>query len=343
MSWRGLVGADTVDWLVEDDVPAVRAFALSRLLDRPLDDPEILAARSAAMASDPIRSILASQEPDGHWGPPGPGYYPKYTGTVWQLMFLDQLGADGADERVQRACDYVLEHTPTSAGGMGALASRSDTLPPPSAAIHCLNGNVVRALVGFGRLDDPRVRAAVEWAARAVTGEGMERYYRSGTSGPCFECAANDRHPCAWGAVKELLAFARIPPRRRTPLVRRAIDVGVDLLLSVDPATAAYPTADRDSKPSGAWFQLGFPSAYVTDVLQNLEALTELGRGHDPRLANAVAWLLDQRDADGRWHNRHAYNGKTTVPFERQGAPSKWVTARACAVLKAVPVPAGAR
>ena len=343
MSWRHLVGQSTVDWVLEDDVPAVRAFALRRLLDRAVDDPEVVTARAAAMRCDPIRAILDAQEPDGHWGEAGPGYYPKYTGTVWQLMFLDQLGADPADERVQRACDYVLEHTPTSVGGMGAVASRPDAAPLPSATIHCLNGNLVRALVGFGRLDDPRVRAAIDWAARAATGEGMDRYYRSGTSGPCFECAANDRHPCAWGAVKELLAFARIPPRRRTPIVRQAIEAGVDLLLSVDPATAAYPTADRDSKPSGAWFQLGFPSAYVTDVLQNLEALTELGRGRDPRLANAVGWLVDQRDDAGRWHNRHAYNGKTTVPFERQGAPSKWVTARACAVLTAVPVPAGAR
>jgi hypothetical protein len=72
--------------------------------------------------------------------------------------------------------------------------------PPPSAVIHCLNGNLLRALIGFGRLDDERIQAAIYWAARAITGDGVSRWYASGTSGPGFAWAANDRQPCAWGA-----------------------------------------------------------------------------------------------------------------------------------------------
>jgi hypothetical protein len=91
-----------------------------------------------------------------------------------------------------------------------------------------------------------------------------------------------------------------------------------------------------NTKPSGSWFRLGFPSGYVTDVLQNLQVLCELGHGRDARLANAVSWLLSKQDAAGRWRNEYAYNGKTWVDFERQAAPSKWVTLRACRVLRAV-------
>ncbi len=47
------------------------------------------------------------------------------------------------------------------------------------------------------------------------------------------------------------------------------------------------------------------------------------------------SWLLSKQDADGRWRNEYAYNGKTWVDFERQGQPSKWVTLRACRVLRA--------
>ena len=339
MTRHGAAGDGLLDWLLEESDAAVRAATLTRLLGRRDDDPDVVAARAAALEQDPIRAILAAQEPDGHWGPPGPGYQPKYTGTVWQLMFLDQLGADPHDELVQRACDYVLAHNPTSNGGMGLRPAAGDGPPPPSMVIHCLNGNLLRALIGFGRYDDPRVKDAVSWAATRVTGEGVDNWYRSGTSGPRFACAANDGNPCAWGAVKEMLALARIPARRRTRAVRDAIDVGVDFLLSCDPATAAYPTAERDSKPSGAWFQLGFPVAYVTDVLQVLEALVELGHARDPRLRGALEWVVSQRDDDGRWRNRHAYHGKTTVDFERQGAPSKWVTLRACGVLKAAQAP----
>jgi hypothetical protein len=334
MSWTDHLEGDPLPWLLAEDTPAVRAATLQRLLDRPVDDPDVVAARAAAMRAEPIRSILEAQDPAGWWVKPGAGYSPKYTGTVWELIVLDQLGADAADSRVQRACDYVLTHASTVSGGFGASGSSDDSPPPPSQVIHCLNGNLVRALVGFGRLDDARLWAAVDWAAHAVTGEGIDRYYASRTSGPGFACGANDGRPCAWGAVKELLGLARIPPRQRTRIVRKAIDQGVDFLLSSDPAVADYPTPSRDTKPASAWFKVGFPSGYVTDVLQNLEVLAELGHARDPRLANALRWVEAQQE-HGRWSNRYAYNLKTVVDIERQGQPSKWVTLRACVVLRA--------
>jgi len=329
------LGADPLPWLLETSNPAVRAATLQRLLGRLADDPEVIEARRRALEIDPIRSMLDAQHPGGWWEKPGPGYGPKYRGTVWSLVFLDQLGADPDDERIQAAARYVLTWCPTTSGGFGCSSSQQEANPPPSRVIHCLNGNLIRALIDFGHLDDPAVEAAVEWAARAITGEGVERWYASSTPGPGFACAANDKQPCAWGAVKEMRGLAAVPPERRTPLTRRAVEAGVDFLLSHDPAVADYPMGYGNTKPSGSWFKLGFPSGYVTDVLQVLEVLAELGRAQDPRLGKAVAWLLDQRIDESRWANRYAYNGKTTIDIEPQGEPSKWVTLRACTVLAA--------
>lgn len=333
--WQTRLGADPLDWLLEHDEPAVRHLALRQLLDRPPDDPDVIDSLRAAMSSGPIAAILAAQEPDGHWEKPGPGYATKYRGTVWQVIFLDQLGADGADPRIQRACGYVLQHTQTDTGGFGASGATGDGPPPPSTAIHCLHGNLLRALVGFGWLDDERVRRAIDWQAAAITGEGVDRWYASGLSGPGFACAANESLPCAWGAVKALWALARVPAERRTPSVDRAIDAGLAFLLSRDPAAADYPAGWGNSRPSGSWFKLGFPSGYVADVLQNLEVLAELGFAGDPRLHRATDWLLAQQDDAGRWTNRYAYNRKTWIDFERQGGQSKWVTLRACRYLRA--------
>ena len=91
--WQATLRADPLGWLLEAEDPAVRHLVLRQLLDRPDDDPDVADSRRAAMAADPIASILAAQEPDGHWEKPGPGYATKYRGTVWQLIFLDQLGA----------------------------------------------------------------------------------------------------------------------------------------------------------------------------------------------------------------------------------------------------------
>ena len=103
-----------------------------------------------------------------------------------------------------------------------------------------------------------------------------------------------------------------------------------------DPAVADYPMGWGNTKPNGSWFRLGFPSAYVTDVLQVLEALVEAGAGGDARLDRAVAWLLGQQDDHGRWANRYAYAGKMVVDIDAPGAPSRWVTLRACRVLRAI-------
>lgn len=333
--WSSVLGADPTAWLLEDDDPAVRAAALQRLRDLPSDAPEVVGARRAAMSVDPIAGILAAQNEAGWWVKPGPGYAPKYSGTVWNLMFLEQLGADPAAERVQRACEYVMAMCPTPAGGFGCSGSHLERNPPPSSALHCLNGNLVRALVAFGHVDHPVVRSATDWAARTILGEHVDRWYTSGTAGPGFACGANDGQPCAWGAIKEMRGLAAIPATQRTDRERRAVEAGVEFLLSTDPVSADYPMGYGNTAPSQSWFKLGFPSGYVADVLQNLEVLCETGVADDPRLDHAFEWLIGRADDGGRWKNRYAYSRKTTVPIEPQGKPSKWVTLRACTVLRA--------
>ena len=333
-TWQARLNGDPMPWLLDPAEPAVRHRALRELLDKPADDRGVVAARAAAMASDPIASILRAQESAGWWVKPGGGYGPKYTGTVWSLVFLDQLGADGADPRIRAGCQYLLEHTQAPSGGFGW--SGGVAKPAPSTVAHCLNGNLLRALIGFGWLDDERVQASLAWQSAAITGEGDIAWYRSATSGPGFECAVNEHLPCGLGAAKAVLALARVPPARRTPPITRALTAGVDFLLSVDPATARYPMGWGNTKPNGSWFKLGFPSGYVADVLQVMEAVGEAGSAGDPRMTHAVEWLIEQQDADGRWRNRYPYTGKMHIDIDRGGGPSRWVTLRACRVLKMV-------
>jgi hypothetical protein len=94
MTWRAHLRADPLPWLLAQDTPAVRAATLQRLLDAPADAAEVRALVVRRWGWNPIRSILAAQHPAGWWAKPGPGYGPRYRGTVWQLIFLDQLGAD---------------------------------------------------------------------------------------------------------------------------------------------------------------------------------------------------------------------------------------------------------
>ncbi|GAB4448059.1 MAG: hypothetical protein Fur0044_43890 [Anaerolineae bacterium] len=336
MSWQDQLKGDSLAWLLEPDSPGVRYLTLRHLLDCPENDPELVAARRAAHIQGPIAAILAAMNPAGYWVKPGPGYNPKYRSTVWAVIMLAQLGASAAqDERIARACAYLLEHALTAGGQFTASGA-------PSGTADCLQGNLCWALVELG-CDDPRLESAFEWMARSVTGEGVAasenrqaavRYY-AGKCGPVFACGSNNKLPCAWGAVKVMQAFSRWPRERRTPLIERAIRQGVDFLFSTDPAVADYPAGYSD-KPSGNWWKFGFPVFYVTDLLQNVEVLAGLGYGDDPRLANALTFIRDKQDGQGRWLLEYDYAGKTWVDFGPKKQPNKWVTLRALRVLKAI-------
>jgi hypothetical protein len=258
------------------------------------------------MSAGPVPVILAAQSPEGWWDKPGPGYATKYRGTVWQLIQLERLGADPVDERVQRACAYVVEHAQASNGGFSPSGVARGGAPPPSFVIHCLNGNLLAALITFGWAGDERVQHAIRWQASSITGEGSEvAYFKSGTAGPGFQCGANHGLACAWGANKAVRALLMVRPEERPPKVEQALAKGAQFLLSHDPAVADYPYHHR---VSSTWRRFGLPMSYWSDVIETLENLTGLGFGRDPKLDRAFDLVLKTRDETGLWSMENTLN-----------------------------------
>ncbi len=334
MNWQAQLKGDPLPWLLDQSEPGIRYLALRHLFDLPAGDPQLLQARRAAHTQGPIATILDNMQPEGYWSEAGAGYYPKYFSTVWSLILLAQLGASiDEDERIKVASNYMLDHGFTRDGIFSTNGA-------PSGTADCMQGNLCHALVSLGGTD-PRLEKAFEWMARTVTAEGIApmeekkapvRYY-AGKCGPTFACGSNNKLPCAWGGVKVMLAFSAWPVEKRTPLIQRAIQHGVDFFFSVDPATAAYPNGWAP-KPSGNWWKFGFPVFYVTDLLQVAEALVGLGYAHDPRLATTLALIQDKQDEHGRWMMEYDYSGKTWVDFGPKKVANKWVTLRALRLLK---------
>ena len=312
-----------LEWLLEKDNPSVRYFALKHLLDRSDDDSDVQAAQRAIMRSAPIKQILVAQEPESYWAKPGSAYWPSYRTTAWQILFLAELGANGRNRQVQRGCEYLLEHAQAIHGGLSILPKAA-----PRGVMYCHSGNLIWALIALGYADDGRIGRAIDWLAGAILGED----YASGTSGPGFCCAANNRQPCAWGAVKALRALTHVPAQWQSTRIKKATNKTVEFLLSHDLAKADYPYAER---VNSSWFKFGFPLSYTSDVLEASLALCEAGYAHDVRLKHAIDLVLAKRAADGRWVMQRSLNGKMWADIETKGQPSKWVTLRALRVLKA--------
>lgn len=334
MTWQKQLKGQSLSWLLEKDNPGVRYLALDNLLDTPVDDTEMISAGKLAHTEGPIAAILREMQDEGYWVNPGHGYLPKYYSTVWSLLMLAQLGARiDHDPRIEKACRYLCDQSLTENGQFSTTKTASGTAD-------CLQGNLLSAMIDMG-FSDPRLKKAFEWMARSVTGDGVApmeeknaplRYY-SGKCGPGFLCGANNKMPCAWGAIKVMLAFSKLPQEERTPYINKAIEKGIDFLLGVDPLISEYPSGWND-KPSSNWWKFGFPVFYVTDLLQNIEALVRLGLGKDSRLKNAITYIQDKQDQNGRWSLEYSYKGKTWVDFGVNKQPNKWVTYRALWVIK---------
>jgi hypothetical protein len=308
--------ADPTPWLLEPGNPSVRYFALTDLLERPPSDAEVRQAKAAIMTSEPVRKILDAQYPDGYWVKPGIGYSPKYRATVWQVIFLADLGATRTVQ-IEKACQHVFEHAQRPDGAFIANKGKA-------GAVICLNGNLLRSLLWLGCGDDPRGQRGLDWLAARINGD----------EGFC--CHYNGRLPCAWGAVKALSAFAALPEEEWPPAVQEAVERGIEFLLGHDLVKAGCPSSHAGVSP--LWFRFGFPLTYVSNILEALLVLTRLGHGRHPGLAGAIEFMLSKQDQEGRWPLEYS-PAKTWARFGQTGQPSRWVTLNALRVLKALASP----
>jgi hypothetical protein len=335
LNWTDQLKGDSLGWLKNSSIPEIRYMTGCDLLELPDADPHQQAARQEAYTNGTIALVLSKMDDEGFWQKIGPGYGPKYKSSVWSVNLLAQLGADVAsDPRVEHACQYILNNTMAKHGQMSYNGQ-------PSGTFDCLQGNMCWALMQMN-CTDPRLDMSFDWMARSVTGEGIapntdkkaEQRYYAYKCAPNFACGANGKLPCAWGAVKVLMALARLPEEKRTPVIRQAIQQGVDFFFSVDPATAEYPR-NTPGKPNRDWWLFGFPVFYISDLLQVADVLTSLGYGRDPRLQSTLELIRQKQDDQGRWKLEYRYGSKTWGNYGRGGMANEWVTLRALRVMKA--------
>jgi hypothetical protein len=328
--------ADPIPWLLEGDDPPVRFFTLTELLGSSPDSPDAVAARREIMSWGAVPPILDAQGDDGHWEGPDRFYVAKYRGTVWTLIILAELGADGGDERVRRGCEAVLRDAQDrESGGFSTNRSKTTGGGLHSRVVPCLTGNVVWSLIRLGMLDDPRVQASIDWLMTFMRFDDGDGEAPTGWPYDPWEMCWG-RHTCHMGVVKALKALAEIPPERRSPAVQRTLDDGVAFMLAHHVHKRSHDLA-RDSKPG--WKRFGFPLMYQTDVLEILGILARLGRGGDEGGRFARALVASKQDAQGRWKLENTLNGRFIIDIETKGQPSRWITLRALQALKPLAPP----
>lgn len=326
---RGISREETIRWLLERENPSVRYFTLVDLLGKQEKDEEVLLTKREIMAFGPVPAILAKQTEEGFWGERERFYLDKYRGTVWQLILLAELGADGEDPRIRKACEFILENSQDGEShGFAVNRSGKTSCGRHSEVIPCLTGNMLWSLIRLGYLEDPRVQAGIEWICKYQRCDDGESEPPQGWPYDRFEVCFG-KHSCHMGVIKSLKALSAIPADRRKEKVNRKIESLAEYFLAHRIYKRSHDP-EKISKPG--WLKLGFPLMYQTDLLEILSILTRLGC-NDSRMAEALTVIENKKTENNRWILENSFNGKMLVNIEKKGGESKWITLRALQVL----------
>jgi len=307
------------DWLLEEDQPSVIYLALTKLLEKSEDDPEVRSAKELITERGWAADILAKQDPGGYWVSKENLYKPKYLSTNWILLILSDLGVTKKDPRIAKTSEIWIKAFSKPDGGFAMEGSKTGHL--------CTAGNTVRALVKFGYVDHPRVKSCFEWFVKTQAKLGG------------WSCFGSGRNLDSWEAMS---AFAVYPREKWTNGMEEAVEKAAEFYL------------ERELHVQGdhyePWYRFHYPVHYYYDLLVGLEFMTSLGYGRDKRLGHAIEVLKKKRRKDGRWnldavhpdaeggvgefYAKHPKQAPTPFALEKVGEPSKMITLRAMIVMK---------
>jgi hypothetical protein len=308
----------SLDWLLEEDQPSIRYFALTDLLGKPEDDSEVEYAKQMIPKKGWAADILAQQNPGGWWVSDESLYRPKYQSTNWMLLILSDLGLTKSDPRIKKACELWIQRFAKKDGGFAMEGMTKSHL--------CIVGNTARALTRFGYADHPKVKSALEWLVKNQDKHGG------------WSCFGRGRNLDSWEGMS---AFAAYPKQKWTKSMKHAVELAAEFYL------------ERELHKQGShyepWYRFHYPTHYYYDLLVGLDFMTALGYGNDSRLRHAISTLKEKRRPDGRWnldaihpdvaggmaawYNKNPKRKPTPFALEKSGEPSKMITLRALQVL----------
>ena len=309
--WKSVLKADPTEWLLEEENPVIRYWALRDLSNASQEDVE--AARQHAVGSEVTQELFRQQKPAGHWQKPDNMHAPHYTSTIYCLTLLGDLGLEADDERTISGIEAVLKTQREDGGFPGHHPQKCEYGPYDI-------GLIIRFMHQFGLGNDPRVVRMYEWLERNQTSEGGwvgVKVQCNPTEGGCLNGTAN----ILWG-----LATAR--QFAGTEIARK----GLKFL------TRSVASESRYGR------QASYPQFwnFWMDDIKLAEIYLGLGVGDEEEpLKKALANVLSLQENEGWWLERR---GPYPEPhrnclqmrrfFPKKREPSKWITAKAMAVLK---------
>jgi len=192
-----------IGWLLEHASPPVLYLTHKYILKTDPDSPEMAGLWRQVETCRPVRDIFSKQNPDGSWCAGGawatkPSYSPqegyepttpKYVTTAWILPLLADMGFDRHDQRIRRACNYMLTFQWPEGFFAGARtlslrdqADKKSHLP----VIPCHFAVYLSAFAKAGMGADPQLKKSFDLLARWQQPDGgwLDERHKTGAIAP---------------------------------------------------------------------------------------------------------------------------------------------------------------
>jgi len=324
--WKDLLKANPVDWLLAEGEPWVRYRTLVDLLDRPKDDPEVVAARQAMLEHPAVQGLVAEA---AAW----PGYPLKRHNDakhpLHKLAILADFGLQADDPGMDKVVAAVMAHqSPEGAFQTVVLVPKAfgGTNKETWTWMMCDAPTLLYALLGFGLGDDERVQAAVEHLTSLVRENGWPCAVSPGLGK--FRGPGRKADPCPYANLIALKALAQVPELRDS----LAAHIGAGMLLGHWERRTerkiymfGIGTDFRKLKYPFIWYDI----LHVTDVLSRFPFARQ-----DPCLLEMVGVILSKQDAQGRFTPESIWMAWKGWGFGQKKAHSPWITLLALRVIK---------
>ena len=317
-SLASLTPQATLDWLLSSEEPWARYRTLVDLVDLPVGDAEVQAARQAMLAHRQVQGLIAAS---GEWGERPIKRHNDATHSLYAISTLADFGLCHDDPGMAQVIDALLAHQ-SSEGAFQSLLNvgkaYGGTGDDSWAWALCDAPTVLYCLLAMGKGDDPRLRRAVDHLAGQVDENGW-RCHCAPELGK-FRGPGRKGDPCPIANVYALKALSLVPVYLDSPATRQ----GAEMLLThwerrADAKFYLFGIGSdfRKLKYPFVWYDI----LHVVDVLSRFSFI----RG-DPRLAEMLDVIVSQADGQGRYTAGSMYQAWKGWSFADKKQPSPWVT-----------------
>lgn len=307
-----------VQWLLESAEPWTRFRVLVDLLERPSDEPEVIATHSEMVSHAQVQHLINVAST---WGERPLKRHNDASHPLYALSTLVDFGLQVGDPGMQAVIDKVSSHQ-SSDGAFQTLVFIPRTFGGPDkdiwSWIACDAPTLLYALLTFGLNNQPHVTRAAQHLAD-LPGENGYRC-SSATELGRFKGPGKRKDPCPIANVYALKALSLAPELSNSLAAQRA----AEMLLR-------HWEHQKDQKyflsGIGADFRkLKYPFVWY-DILHAVDVLSRFPFVHDdPRFNEMVSAVSVQANEDGRFTASSMYRHWQGWSFADKKVPSPWLT-----------------